>query len=198
MRRRLPKIAVTLVVGALINVIVAWSGAAMTNVGRGTVSELYTDLGGGNHWEVFRWDTFAGSRIFSSCWQGATPAPHNPGDPATRLSGWAGIEPPDRETPQFKTVVREAWGVPARSMTCGFVSDQTSPGKTERRKDHVLQVRSPRRNGTAGIYLPLAPTWLGFAINTVVYALVALVASAVPRDVVRPVPRLRLAAAPAT
>ena len=48
---------------------VAFSRVALDR-GDGRISELYAQLPGERHWEVYRWDNAAGTRVFSKCWTG--------------------------------------------------------------------------------------------------------------------------------
>lgn len=196
MKRRFVVIAVLLAVGAAINVAVAWIGALTVDIGAGVVSELYSPLPDDHHWEVFRWDNGPGNRIVSQCWSGPAPRPANLGDPADLLSGWGHIEPPDRDRPQPASHIDEAWGFPMRSMSCRFESRPGPAGAAINADANVLRLRGADRSGAGGLYLPLKPVAPGFAVDTLLYAMLAMVLYAAARDITGVVRRRQAAAAP--
>lgn len=154
-------VAVFLVLGAALNVAVAWTCAATMDIGRGTVLELYSPVNGTDHWEVFRWDRTAGTRVLSRCWAGTGPAEFNPGDPTLLLARWGTIEAPGAVAARDLSQIDEAWGYPMRSMA--------------RRFDSSLAGGMPQRP-------PLEPLWTGFTVNTIVFALASMVVYALLRD----------------
>ncbi|MHC4414192.1 MAG: hypothetical protein ACYS0G_02790 [Planctomycetota bacterium] len=182
MKRRLLVIASGLLLGAVINVAVAWTCAAVVDLGGGTAKELYVPLAESHHWWVVRWDRAGGSRIFSRCWSGLAGGPYNEGDPERLLARWGHIERPDPDAPEPLTQVVEAWGLPSRALWLRAETRPASTGTATTSTAHVFRVRRAGPQGEGGISLPLEPVWLGFAVNTVLYALAVLVVTAVARD----------------
>ena len=178
MKRRLLIVAA---VGAVLNLAVAWTCALTIDLGHGQVSELFADVGPEHHWQVYRWDTIAGSRIMSRCWRGFAPGPFNHGLPAELLSGWGRIDTPTAPRPLARTEIDEGWGLPMRSMGCHFAVQWTTDGK-DSLNSGVLSFRASTGAGDRGLYLPLTPLWLGFALNTIVYALVIIAVRGAVRD----------------
>jgi hypothetical protein len=185
MKRPLLKIAALLVIGAALNVTTAWACALAVDIGDAPARELYAALGSENHWEVFRWDRGAGTRVMSYCWNGRAPAPCNPGRPETLLAHWGSIDPPEPAAPALVSRIDEAWGFPMRSMLGRFESRPTADGTASVTRRGVLSLRPAEPGGERGLYLPLIPIWTGFLVNTALYALVVLVACAGVRDLSR-------------
>ena len=167
--------------GAVLNLVVAWTYALTTDLGHGQVSELFADVGQEHHWQMYRWDTFAGTRIMSRCWRGFAPGPFNHGDPAELLSGWGRIDAPTDPRAEARTQIDEGWGLPMRSMGCHFAVQWTTDGK-EAIKTGVLSIRKSSGVGDPALYLPMTPLWLGFVANTIVYALVIVAVHGAVRD----------------
>jgi hypothetical protein len=188
-RRHLVRIAVLLAIGAVINVATAWACALMFDIGAAPAWELYTPLGAEHHWEVFRWDGGPGTRVVSRCWAGLAPAPHNLGWPEELLPGWMSIDPPDRDAPVIVSRIGEAWGYPMRSMSCRSESRPAADGTMTTATSGVARLRPADRRGGRGLYLPLNPVWIGFSVNTALYALLGLVVCAAGRDLGRLVRR---------
>ena len=118
MKKHLPKLALTLVLGALLNVAVTWGWAAATTFKSRASAELHTPLGNSYHWWVIRWDQVGGTRIMSRCWQDSAPEPFTDGDPGQLLARWGRIVPPDPDAPVIRSQIDEGWGFPARSFSC--------------------------------------------------------------------------------
>jgi hypothetical protein len=195
--RWLPRITVCLALGAVVNVATAWACALVFDVGAATASELYTLLGPGHHWEVFRWSGGPGTRVLSRSWTGMPPVQYNPGEPEWLIPGWMGVDLPDPDAREDVAQVWEGWGFPMASMSCRSVARTAADGSFTTTPRGVLQVRPPSRPGARGLYVPLIPIWTGFSINTVFYALLVFAASAAARDLSRFVSRRRLVATPA-
>jgi len=187
MSKRVLIISSALALGAVINVAVAWGCAAAFDLGHGRVSELYAELSGERHWEVYRWDNAAGTRVLSTCWTGFAPGPYNHGEPQDLLASWGRIEPPD----STGAAIDEGWGLPLRTMSLHIVTE-SAPGHTaETPEIGVLRVTMPRSIGGTAVHLPVLPLWGGFLLNTVTYALAVAVAWAAIRDLVRAIGRRR-------
>ncbi|MHC4422958.1 MAG: hypothetical protein ACYS1E_20550 [Planctomycetota bacterium] len=185
--KRVRIIGGALALGAVINVAVAWGCAAAFDLGHGRISELYAELPGERHWEVFRWDNAAGTRVFSKCWTGFAPGPCNHGEPQDLLASWGRIEPPDLTG----AAIDEGWGLPLRTMSLHIVTEPAPGRAVETPAIGVLRVTMPRSVGGATIHLPALPLWGGFLLNTVIYALAVVVAWAAIRDLVRAIERRR-------
>jgi hypothetical protein len=185
MRKRALIIGAALVGGVVTNVTVAWGSAATLDIGRGRISELYTELPGERHWEVFRWDNAAGTRVLSKCWTGFAPGPYNHGEPRDLLASWGRIEPPDATG----AAIDEGWGLPFRAMSLHTGSEPGPGGDIETPEVGVLRVTLPGSVGGSALHLPVAPLWGGFLLNTVVYTLAIVVAWAAARDLVRAIRR---------
>ena len=177
-------LAALLPVGVAITVAVAWGGALVSDLGKGNASELYAELDGGHHWQVYRWDSAVGTRVFSSCWTGLSVGPYNHGDPAKLLPGWSRLTPQDAAAPQVQSDVQDGWGFPFRSLGCrsairllGSTPQTTTTGS--------IPLRSPRHVGDRGLYLPLEPLWGGFAGNSLLNGLLSMVIAAGARDLRR-------------
>jgi hypothetical protein len=187
MSKRVLIISGALALGAVINVAVAWCCAATLDLGHGRIGEVYAELPGERHWEVYRWDNAAGTRVLSKCWTGFAPGPYNHGEPRDLLASWGRIEPPD----STGAAIDEGWGLPFRSMSLHAVTEP-APGRViETPAIGLLRVTMPRSVGGPAVHLPLLPLWGGFLLNTVVYALAVVVAWAAIRDLVRAVGRRR-------
>lgn len=167
--------------GLVLNPAVAWAFALLTDVSRSQVSEVYAELDGETHWEVYRWESMAGTRILSRCWSGIAPGPYNHGDPNDQLSGWGRIEEPVTPLPRALSEVDEGWGLPMRSMGCRFSVRSTDDGR-DSHNSGVLSIRKSAAAGERGYYLPVIPLWPGFALNTIVYAMVIFAAHGAVRD----------------
>ena len=198
MKRHL-KIATGLtVLGAVLNIAVAWTCSVSMDLGRGTISELYAEVGLEHSWEVYRWDNAAGTRILSRCWRGFAPGPYNRGDPATLLSSWGRIVAPSEPLPASRSGVDEGWGFPMRSVGCHYDLVWTDQGETSTSDAGVLRLRTSTGPGDRGLYLPVKPLWTGFVINTIVYALTVIAIHGVVRDAARAIRRRRATTAAET
>ena len=173
-------ICLFLLAGGVINVAVAWTCVWVGDFGGATALELYAPLGENHHWTVYRWDLPAGTRVMSTCWQGAAGGPYNRGRPETLLPAWARITPPDPVDPARHTTVCEAWGFPMRSLASRVGTQHTAAG-TSSSTPTILRL--------GGVSLPGAPIFSGFAINSFLYALVVWVVGALARDIRRALQR---------
>ena len=176
------RVFIVAAVAAVLNLTVAWGCALAFDLGHGQVSELFADVGPDHHWEVYRWDAFAGTRIMSRCWIGGAAGPFNHGDPADHLSFWGKIDRPTAPLPKFRSEIDEGWGLPMRSMGCYFTVQSTTDGEPESHRTGVLSFRKSTGIGNPALYLPMTPLWLGSAVNTIVYALVIVAVHGALRD----------------
>ena len=172
-------------IGAVLNVTVAWTCALLVDLGHQRVDELYGDIGDEHHWEVYRWKGIAGTRILSRCWTSFAPGPYNHGDPSDLLARWGRIETPADPLPPSRSEIDEGWGVPMRSMGCHMTEQWSAEADKSFSRTGIFTLRALKGPGDRSVYLPLRPLWLGFALNTIVYALVVIAIRGVVRDVVR-------------
>ncbi len=179
MKRR---VLIVAVLGAVLNLAVAWTSALTMDLGHGQVSELFAEVGPDHHWEVYRWDNFTGTRIMSRCWSGFATGPYNYGDPADLLSMWGRIDTPTAPLPRSRSEIDEGWGLPMRSMGCHFVLQSTADGEPDSHRTGVLAFRKSKGVGDPGLYLPMTPLWLGSVLNTIVYALIIVAVRGGVRD----------------
>ena len=177
MTRRILTILLFLVIGAILNVAVAWTFAATLDVGRGSVLELYKCVDDSHHWEVFRWDRGAGTRVMSRSWRGQGPAEYNEGNPELLLARWGSIESPDLNTTDEISRIDEAWGYPMRAIALRFTSSRAPDGTTTTTENYL-------KLAATGRSLPVEPLWAGFAVNSIIYALASLVIYALGRDAI--------------
>jgi len=175
------RLLIVAALGAVLNLAVAWSCALTTDLGHGQVSEVFADIPPEHHWEVYRWDTVAGTRIMSRCWTGFIPGDYNHGDPAEQLSGWGRIQTPTAPLAKSRTQIDEGWGLPMRSMGCAFAVQWTTDGK-DSIKTGVLSIRKSGGVGEPSLYLPMTPWWVGSVLNTIGYALVIVAVHGAVRD----------------
>ncbi len=185
MRRHLLLAAGLVAIGAVLNVTVAWTCAAVVDLGHQSVEELYTDIGDEYHWEVYRWKNAWGTRVLSRCWRGFASGPYNHGNPADLVASWGWIETPVDPVAPSRSEIDDGWGVPLRSMGCHVTVQWSDDGEKSFSRTGVLTMRSAAGAGDRGIYLPLRPLWLGFAGNTIAYALVVIAIRGAVRDLVR-------------
>ncbi len=176
MKKHLPRLALLLVLGALLNVTVAWGCAASVGFKGQSSVDLHAPLRDSYHWWVIRWDRLAGTRIMSRCWQDSAPEPFTDGDPGQLLAGWGRIVGPDRDAPVALSQIDEAWGFPARSFSCHVEVAATTT------KTGILQLRPPDGAGGSGVYVPVGLIWPGLAFNSLCYAVISMIAFAVVRD----------------
>lgn len=181
------------VIGAVLNVAVAWTCAVTMDLGRGTISELHAEVGLEHSWEVYRWDNMAGTRVMSRCWRGFAPGPYNDGDPADLLTSWGRIVAPSEPLYPSRSEIDEGWGFPMRSVGCHYALQWTAGGDKSISETGVLKLRASTGPGDRGLYLPLKLLWRGFVLNTLVYALIIVAIHGAVRDGVRMIRRRRAA-----
>ena len=181
------------VIGSVLNLAVAWTCAVTMDLGQGSISELYAEIGDEHYWEVYRWDNLAGTRVMSKCWHGFVPGPYNDGDPASLLTTWGRIVAPSEPLPASRTGIDEGWGFPMRSVGCHYALLWTYEGEKSGSNVGVLKLRTASAAGDRGLYLPLKLLWRGFVVNTLVYALTVVAIHGAVRDIVRMIRRRRAA-----
>ena len=112
------KLASFLIAGAVLNVLVAWTCAATLDFSGAASEDVYAPLDNAYNWWVIRWDTTAGTRIMSRCWQDVDPGQYTEGRPQELLASWGQIVPPDPQDPKTLSQIDEAWGFPFRALAC--------------------------------------------------------------------------------
>ena len=181
MRRRVLTILALLVAGAVVNVAVAWGCASRSIQRSWTISarEGYSRIESVGFWRVFGTDSFGRVRIRSWWafeWSGGITV--NLNLPAARdlLPKWTDVvdhlEPGDINNAD---VVAEATGWPFLAM---FAHYELAPGEPDQSGKYFFPIRSPRGiviSDAGDLCLLILPTriiWPGFAINTILYAVV--------------------------
>ena len=160
MKRRLLIIAIFLLLGAVVNVAVAW-GCALGLDLSSAIMATGTDGpdGLGDTWVIRVWTRTGSVRVSSHRFVGV----HSSDTTATELvPAWTGFGVPLPQyvsrTELYESRFADAWGWPLLSMW--HQTDKAfSPQKTIRAGVPV-----------AGRILPLRPLWPGFAVNTLLYA----------------------------
>ena len=194
MKRRTVKVIVFLLLGAIVNVAVAWARGATAN--RWFAPQLVvTRLDNGTDWFVYRDESLAMTRIvlcvcgspFNDLSGVATQQP-----PQNLFSTWSRIRvpilPSDSDfkirtiagssvmSAPMQTIVDEALGWPFRSMWCGWGDPSVfSFGPSLSAPAPIvdgIELRRPDALGTGSSAIPYSPLWPGFAINTIIYAAV--------------------------
>ncbi len=185
MKRHLLIIAICLLLGAVVNVAVAWGCAVWLEVFRGQferVRDRNTDLG------VFRAAKFSrpGAMYFETVrWKGRVQQSVSPtDDPNELLPGWTGLTAPTQayESGKYQIEYRavDLRGWPMRSLWLEYTGHSSS-GVLDVQGGLVTSAlrMSPRsgrpltRSGQSfPVALPLRPLWPGFALNTLFYAVI--------------------------
>ena len=156
MKRRLFKLVVLLLLGATVNVAVAWAIAALDRPGgnmRAIAVDRVTSV-----WDRYRWENWAEAPFSGNSYITI----------GTRLLV-AGA--PD-ETDSFCLVYEAACGLPAKSIAYGYTLDH---GRGKHRFHDCVRLPWQTRTvmfGQTGNYLPYRVLWPGFAVNTIFYAAV--------------------------
>ncbi len=166
MKRLLLIIAAWLVLGAVVNVAVAWGVAAWIQIDSRDLR--LTRLSDGKLWLVLKCDGPGASRLFSvKCLDGW----HGPQEihDAVMLPAWSRLVRSQSSGGYF-TTLEDARGWPSLAMSCEFKWD--AAWKTTA-WDGGIELR-PKANRVGTVHkwraLPLRPIWPGFAVNTIFYA----------------------------
>ncbi len=181
MKRHLLIIVVCLLLGAVVNVAVAWGCAVWLEVFRGQferVRDRNTDLG------VFRAAKFSrvGAMYFETVrWKGRVQQSVSPtDDPNELLPGWTGLTAPTQayESGKYQIEYRavDLRGWPMRSLWLEYTGHSRSGVLNVQGGllTSALRTRSgtplTRSGQSFPVALPLRPLWPGFAVNTLFYA----------------------------
>ena len=192
-KRRLFKLVVFLLLGAIVNVAVAWGCAWKLDVHRGPGTGKSVNVAGvvgttPNHrWSVERYERTGATRVSCYYFTPSTPVPYD-GDPGSLLPAWnqdyfSGIQ---RDALNEFERMQDGRGWPMLALWGQAVADSkmSSPPYCEVEYAILLtDFTDPTQFffGFSGAsragailwqvrFLPLHPIWLGFAINTVFYA----------------------------
>ena len=185
------RIALLLLLGAILNVAVAWGCAALHPYGY-PLPFGHRQLPTGNHWIVMRSQTFGVARICSDVPAGSYTTSPGMDDvpPEELLSDWSRIRPPVLPADSAikarfvsgrniiggptQTLVDQACGWPLLSMWCGWgdPASYTYNLFSNPKQPIVsgIDCSPPNANKYSVRGLPLGVLWNGFAINTVFYA----------------------------
>ena len=173
MRRRLFTLALFLLLGAVVNVVVAWGCAAWLEPGsRWEFGQRYVEPG--LYWSVSWYQRWGFTRVKS--WWSPGPRQDFPlVATRPRIPSWGGIQVPDPLIDPFERwEVSDAFGWPYLAMRSGFdvQSGGDSPGPLQS-KMRGLQLTpiNVSAMGLDGRALPLLPIWPGFAFDTAFYGL---------------------------
>ncbi len=203
MKRRLFKLVVFLIFGAIVNIAVAWGCAWKLDVYQEPVLGKSVNIAGEvgktpNHmWSVHRYNCTGATRVFSYYFSPAPYASYD-GDPGSLLPPWnqgffSGI---GREDLGNLVRIQDGRGWPKLALWGQAVADDTMLSIPYCKLEYAILITdftNPTRplmviNGgsLAGVilrrvqFLPLNPIWLGFAINTVFYASILWLLTLVP------------------
>ncbi len=202
MRRLCTTVALVLLVGATLNVAVAWACCLWLEVFSGEYEGLTKRLDSSNAFDVKR-HTRAGATYFEIYrlrgWQPAAP-PVSQQDLDNLIPKWTGLQTPGAAyeagevNPEHRAVDLRGWPMP--SLWLELVSDPSDSGILNvvggintGRVRQVTWSATPQVLNRYGNALPLAlpfrPRWPGFAVNTIAYAVVAAVILCVPQNLRR-------------
>ena len=166
-KHRLTKLVVFLLLGAIVNVAVAWGCAGWIDltgvVPRGTSPRKYSRY----HWQVF--DYF--ERIGASRMGWRVPPIIITGDGQTNMDSYMESLPQEFEPPLPLGRISDRRGWPLLSMQCAFVETAQDIWNPVYEVDDGIKLTTTPGSDERGLRaLPLRPIWTGFAINTVFYA----------------------------
>ncbi len=181
MKRRLTKLAVFLLLGAIVNVAVAWGCAAWVDSSQSGMSNKFAVMATPQDffWIGRRESARGAERVHS---QRLARGPFNPTETATSpldlIPSWSTISheidlgPPEA----FDIQIQDARGWPMLSMRCTFLRTGAKPGLITGR-EVVGGYELPPRSWTRGLIsgtklraLPYIPIPFGFVVNTLSYA----------------------------
>ena len=180
MKRRLFKLVVFLLLGAIVNVVVAW-GCALW-VDRGQVKLVEGRTMQGYIWVVRRGSARGSEFVLSvrSYSDIDVPLPGEGNWPPDLIPSWSTIsleiDPAGPKIGGFQTQLQQARGWPMLSMRCTFLRARSGVG-VRSRSEVVGGLEMPPRIWTSDPFskkearaLPYIPIPLGFVVNTLLYA----------------------------
>jgi hypothetical protein len=168
--RIITRVIVFLLLGAIVNVAVAWGCALIVDPEATDRIERGVNISGKTHWEVFRQRSFGTERVTSLLFLREIAASTATADqilPRWCQSEALGAREQMLPFPPSSGPIFQARGWPFVAISQRFVRSQsdrsTSSSIDLAFPDFAGNPRSPR-------LLPLRPIWPGFAINTLFYA----------------------------
>ncbi len=178
MKRWLAKLVVFLVLGAVVNVAVAWILAVTVNSFEGTRVRGYR-WSSDEQWDASTWRRGGALTVYSArIWvEGFRAAPGLGPDPNDFVPSWTGLHQPTAR-------VQRREGVEVREVDARGWPILTLSSEIEHRAyldslvtDGIKTTLLPWPRGGARLpkVLPLRPIWRGFAINTFFYAAIVWV-----------------------
>jgi len=197
MNRWLLRICVFLLLGAIVNVAVAWAPIVIEGPKQGTLRMGKERLSPPVPWEIHRWDSSFVTLCISRFSKGTPHALHEVGPfkSSELIPRWGRIDvptyPPLVGPPPNLwqildvgyVIADQASGWPARSLWCAWgdpILVRNVRADDALKRDAWSILVAPARTGNVGKALPLRPIWPGFAINTVFYAAVLWLLFAAP------------------
>ena len=193
MKRIAIKLVVFLLLGAVVNVAVAWGCAVRIDLDGTSIHSRLTTLRPGDYWVVSERRCLGKARYVSRVWSGFATGTWEP-DAESLLPSWTRITRPQvpaatdytdatghvhQVQPQISGLMQdESCGWPCRSLASGWgdgpLSHAPSPlfSQPPQRVVHGLAIRTPNNNGDYGSALPLRPIFPGFLLNTAFYGVI--------------------------
>ena len=177
MKRRLTKLAVFLVLGAIVNVAVAWASSILIGFTE-TSSDIRSIRGSpAGGWFVEAYHRFSAFRVEWFHTRDLTSNQSEGPSPVDLVPTWIVYDPELNENRSMEFWDAEARGWPLMALWSKPLSvyEELDGTRHHLPTEGTIELPlSPFRGGTEVIpkVLPLRPIWLGFAINTVFYALI--------------------------
>ncbi|MEE9128668.1 MAG: hypothetical protein V3T84_01525 [Phycisphaerales bacterium] len=164
-----------LLLGAVINVAVAWGCAFSVYIGRSTTVMWETRLGPQHYWVVTRNNRQGATRIVSGRARSRSLIIEL--RPDLLVPRWSRLSKPTREfeATGSERRIADARGWPMISMCCVIDFKALYLGTRKNVVEGGVSLEALHRPGSPELLLralPLRPIWLGFTINTVFYAAV--------------------------
>jgi hypothetical protein len=170
-----------LTLGALLNVTVAWTACTIVGFFEPKLSmQVYATSAAGPCWIMESHRHFGFVRMFSRMSLGSLP-----GVTVINGMGWGSPSIPREQYWDSSDVIEQAGGWPMLSMWCGLetrgfgIKDGGTVFYATYRTSWDLGglslATTDRANGGPGLFsvaVPLKPIWRGFAVNTLVYAMI--------------------------
>ncbi len=196
MKRRLTKLVVFLLLGAIVNVAVAWACALLVDF-REAEAVVGGAKGRRGDWVIWHHDTGSALRVRALPVSGNNIEEYEqyPLHPSL-LPTWGPLAAQVRQQTRDEPFVRvaDAYGWPRHSMWCAFAwNTEQWPNVITDPRLSTLVITSPM----GGFYeltlraLPLRPIWPGFAVNTLLYTAILWLVICGPYTVRRMIRRRR-------
>jgi len=191
MKRWAFAILLFVLLGAIVNIAVAWGCVAFVPLSHDRSGLSSLDFG--YKWAIERWSGFGARRLWSHTWCGMSDRVMNDVSAERLVVPWSRIrrpEPVRADSYRGETIVDgirisvavnqqmidDARGLPCLSLRCGWgtpaLVTANPPSCWIGSCDWGIELTTPDPDPTSGAALPLRPIWPGFLINTLFYALV--------------------------